>query len=200
MKRWPLLTSFILFIALCVSATYWGMQFYKPPARPVAAPPPAVQAPPDPRAAVVLFGGRQGAVAVATNYQLRGVVASGTSGESVAILSADGKPPEAVRANREIQPGVIVREVHPFYVLLQENGVMKRVELPEDAKAVSVDTGNRPPVMRTAPPQPGMQQMQPRQPPQQPAEAQVQQDQINAVPEGNAPPPNTGTPMGGMVR
>ena len=135
MKRWPLLTSFVLFIALCVSATYWGMQFYKPPARPVAAPPPAVQAPPDPRAAVVLFGGRQGPVAVATNYQLRGVVASGTSGESVAILSADGKPPEAVRANREIQPGVIVKEVHPRYVLLQENGVMKRVELPEDAKA-----------------------------------------------------------------
>ena len=31
MKRWPLLVSFVLFIALCVSATYWGMQLYKPP-------------------------------------------------------------------------------------------------------------------------------------------------------------------------
>lgn len=199
MKRWPLLTSFVLFIALCVSATYWGMQFYKPPARPVAAPPPAVQAPPDPRAAVVLFGGRQGPVAVATNYQLRGVVASGTSGESVAILSADGKPPEAVRANREIQPGVIVKEVHPRYVLLQENGVLKRVELPEDAKAVSVETSNRPPVTRAVPPQPGMQQMQqPQQAqPPQPPEAQPQ---VNVMPEGNAPQQNFGTPMGGMVR
>ena len=199
MKRWPLLTSFVLFIALCVSATYWGMQFYKPPARPIAAPPPAVQAPPDPRAAVVLFGGRQGPVAVATNYQLRGVVASGTSGESVAILSADGKPPEAVRANREIQPGVIVKEVHPRYVLLQENGVLKRVELPEDAKAVSVETSNRPPVTRAVPPQPGMQQMQqPQQAqPPQPPEAQPQ---VNVMPEGNAAQQNFGTPMGGMVR
>ncbi len=38
MKRWPLLVSFVLFIALCVSATYWGMQLYKPPVRAVAAP------------------------------------------------------------------------------------------------------------------------------------------------------------------
>ena len=202
MKRWPLLVSFVLFIALCVSATYWGMQFYKPPARAVAAPPPAVQAPPDPRAAVVLFGGRQGPVAVATNYQLRGVVSAGVSGESIAILAADGKPADAVRANREIQPGVIVKEVHPRYVLLQENGVIKRVELPEDAKGVSVDTSGRPPVTRAVPPQPTMQaipqqQQQVQQP--QPAEAMPQQ-QINVMPEGNAPPPNIGTPMGGMVR
>ena len=54
MKRWPLLVSFVLFIALCVSATYWGMQLYKPPVRAVAAPPPTLQSPPDPRAAVVL--------------------------------------------------------------------------------------------------------------------------------------------------
>ena len=203
MKRWPLLVSFVLFIALCVSATYWGMQLYKPPARAVAAPPPSVQAPPDPRAAVVLFGGRQGPVAVATNYQLRGVVSAGVSGESIAILAADGKPADAVRANREIQPGVIVKEVHPRYVLLQENGVIKRVELPEDAKGVSVDTSGRPPVTRAVPPQPTMQaipqQQQVQQPQPQPAEAMPQQ-QINVMPEGNAPPPNIGTPMGGMVR
>jgi len=198
MKRWPLLVSFVLFIALCVSATYWGMQLYKPPARAVAAPPPAVQTPPDPRAAVVLFGGRQGPVAVATNYQLRGVVSSGTSGESIAILVADGKPAETVRANREIQPGVIVKEVHPRYVLLQDNGVIKRVELPDDTKGVSVDTGNRPPVSRAVPPRPGMQpQMQPM--PQPPPDA-MQQPQINVMPEGNAPQQTLGTPMGGMVR
>ena len=207
MKRWPLFTSFVLFIALCVSATYWGMQLYKPPVRAVAAPPPTLQSPPDPRAAVVLFGGRQNAVAVATNYQLRGVVSSGTSGESIAILAADGKPAEAIRANREIQPGVIVKEVHPRYVLLQENGVIKRVELPDDAKGVSVDTSNRPPVTRAVPPPPGMQpQIQPQPQPQmqmqqqqQPADA-MQQQQINVMPEGNGPPPNIGTPMGGMVR
>jgi general secretion pathway protein C len=202
MKRWPLLTSFVLFIALCVSATYWGMQLYKPPARAVAAPPPpTVQAPPDLRAAVVLFGGRQGPVAVATNYQLRGVVSSGTTGESIAILAADGKPAEAIRANREIQPGVIVKEVHPRYVLLQDNGVIKRVELPDDAKGVSVDTGSRPPVARAVPPQPGMQPMPQMQPQMQPQAPEVMpQQQINVMPEGNAPQQNIGTPMGGMVR
>ena len=202
MKRWPLLVSFVLFIALCVSATYWGMQLYKPPARAVAAPPPAVAAPPDPRAAVVLFGGRQSPVAVATNYQLRGVVSAGVNGESIAILAADGKPAEAIRANREIQPGVIVKEVHPRYVLLQDNGVTKRVELPDDAKGVSVDTGNRPPVTRAVPPQPGMQQPMPQphpQPQQQPPEA-MPQPQINVMPEGNAPQQGIGTPMGGMAR
>ena len=194
MKRWPLLTSFVLFIALCVSATYWGMQFLKPPARPVAAPPPAVQAPPDPRAAAVLFGGRQGPVAVATNYQLRGVVSSGTSGESVAILSADGKPPEAVRANREIQPGVIIKEVHPRYVLLQENGVMKRVELLDDSKGGSMgDTPNRPPVTRAVPPPPGMQQMPPQSAPMPPP-------QVQAVPEGAQPAQGFGSPMGGGLQ
>jgi general secretion pathway protein C len=199
MKRWPLLTSFVLFIALCVSATYWGMQLWKPPARPVAAPPPAVQAPPDPRAAAVLFGGRQGPVAVATNYQLRGVVSSGTSGESVAILSADGKPPEAVRANREFQPGVLIKEVHPRYVLLQENGVMKRVELQDDTKGLSmVDTTNRPPVTRAVPPPPGMPQPQMQQQPQQ---APMPPPQVQAVPEGAAPmQQGFSSPMGGMQR
>jgi general secretion pathway protein C len=141
-------------------------------------------------------------VAVATNYQLRGVVSAGVNGESIAILAADGKPAEAIRANREIQPGVIVKEVHPRYVLLQDNGVIKRVELPDDAKGVSVDTGNRPPVTRAVPPQPGMQQPMPQphpQPQQQPPEA-MPQPQINVMPEGNAPQQGIGTPMGGMAR
>ncbi len=32
MKRLPLITSFVLFIALCVSAAYWAMQMFNPPA------------------------------------------------------------------------------------------------------------------------------------------------------------------------
>src|SRR4030065_1562793 len=46
MKRWPLAATFVLFIALCVSAAYWAMQWLKPPSRPVAAPPQAMQQPP----------------------------------------------------------------------------------------------------------------------------------------------------------
>jgi len=212
MKRWPLLTSFVLFIALCASAAYWVMQLYKPPVRAVAAPPAQVASAPDPRAASALFGGRQGAVAVATNYQLRGVVASGTGGESVAILAVEGKPPQAVRTNHEIQPGVVIKEVHPRYVLLQENGVTKRVDLPEDTKGMGLpDSGNRPPVTRAVPPLPtSLPQIQPLpQPTAQPqanmapgqpgSPVTAQQGGIQPAQQGNLPP-NFGSPMSGVRR
>lgn len=134
MRRWPLVASFILFIALCASAAYWAMQLFKPPVRPVAAPPRVAKADVNVDAAAGLLGGRAGKVAVASNYQLRGVIFSGSPHDSVAILSADGKPTQAIRANTEVIPGVTIKEVHRDYVLLSENGVAKRVDLPESAK------------------------------------------------------------------
>jgi general secretion pathway protein C len=151
MKRWPLVASFILFIVLCASAAYWAMQLFKPPLRAVAAPPPSVQPAPQLDAAAGLFGGRTN-VAVASNYQLKGVVVSGNESDSVAILATDGKPAQSVRINAEIMPGVTVKEVHRRYVLLSEGGVVKRVELPEDAKGqtqVNLST-NAPALVRGA--------------------------------------------------
>ena len=136
MKRWPLITSFILFIALCASGAYWAMQLFKPPLRAVSAPPPSAPPAPSLDAAAGLFGGRTN-VAVASNYQLKGVVVSGNAIDSVAILATDGKPAQAIRINAEVVSGVTVKEVHRRYVLLSENGVIKRVELPEDAKSQS---------------------------------------------------------------
>ena len=133
MKHWPLITSFVLFIALCGSAAYWAMQLFKPPVRAVAAPPQAVQAAPKPDAAVGLFGVHAYA-AVATNYQLKGVVVGSNAAESVAILAANGKPPLTVRTNAEVSPGIKITEIHRGYVLLSEGGVIKRVDLPESAK------------------------------------------------------------------
>jgi len=133
-KRWPLITSFVLFIALCGSAAYWAMQLFKPPVRAVAAPPQAAQAAPKPDAAAGLFGGHAYA-AVASNFQLKGVVVSNNPAESVAILAANGKPARAIRTNAEVVPGVTVKEVNRHYVLLSEGGVIKRVELTENAKA-----------------------------------------------------------------
>lgn len=133
MKRLPLLTSFLLFIALCASVAYWAMQMFKPPLRPVAAPPRTVQAEVSADAAAALFGGRPSKGAVASNYQLRGVITAGPR-DSVAILSADGKPAQAVRVGLEVAPGVTVKEVQRDYVLLSEGGAAKRVALPESAK------------------------------------------------------------------
>ena len=133
MKRWPLITTFVLFIALCVSAAYWAMQLLKPPLRAVASPPPSSQSAPRLEAAAGLMGGRS-SFAVAGNFQLKGVVVASDPAESVAILAASGKPPRAFRTNAEVVPGVTVKEVHNSYVLLSESGVIKRVELPENAQ------------------------------------------------------------------
>lgn len=136
MRRLPLIVSFLLFLALCASAAYWAMQLFKPPLRPVAAPPQAMQAEIHPEAAASLFGAPKGIAAAASNYQLRGVIFSGNPRDSVAILSADGKPPQAIRAETEVTPGVTIKEVHRDHVLLTEGGVTKRVDMPESTKGM----------------------------------------------------------------
>jgi general secretion pathway protein C len=148
MKRAPILLSFLLFVALCASGTYWTMQWLKPVARPVVAPKQSARADVNPEAADNLFGGRAAAVVPASNFQLKGVVVAKNAAESIAILSADGKPAEATRVNSETIPGVTVKEVHPQYVLISEGGITKRVELP----AVAPEFNLAPPVVVGMPP------------------------------------------------
>jgi general secretion pathway protein C len=133
MKRWPLVASFLLFILLCASIAYWALQLFKPPLRPVAAPQQVATAEIRPEAAAALLGGGGERSDSAGNYQLTGVIFSGTPADSVAILSIEGKPAQAIRAGSEILPGVTVKEVHPAYVLLTDDGATRRVELPEKA-------------------------------------------------------------------
>jgi general secretion pathway protein C len=133
MKRWPMITTFVLFIALCVSAAYWAMQLFQPTRREVAAPPQTAQPAPKLDAAANLFGGHTNA-AVASNYQLKGVVVSSNADDSIAILAANGRPAHAIKANTEVAPGVTLKEINKRYVLLSEGGVIKRVDLPEIAK------------------------------------------------------------------
>ena len=144
MNRAPLLATFVLFLALCVSAAYWGMQLFNPPLRAVAAPPQSNQAAASLDAAAGLFGGHANAV-LASNFQLKGVVVSSNPAESVAILAANGKAAQAVRTNKEVLPGVVVKEVNRHYVLLSESGVIKRVELPENAKKLKLGMSNQSP-------------------------------------------------------
>ncbi|MFC7516292.1 type II secretion system protein N [Herbaspirillum sp. GCM10030257] len=200
MKRLPLAVSFVLFVLLCASIAYWGMQLFKPPLRPVAAPPKAAAPEVRPDAATALFGGRAAPTQAASNYQLRGVVFSGNARDSIAILSADGKPPQAVRVDMEILPGVTVKEVHRGYVLLSDNGTTKRVELPEDAKSGGVTAAPAPavPAAPAVPSQPGRNFPPPARP------SAVTPQQQPAVPNNTAQParpaPNAapGTPQVGI--
>ena len=193
MKRMPVLLSFIFFVALCASAAYWTLQLIRPPLRPMAAPAPATVVEVRLDSASGLFGGRPVALAEASNYQLKGVVVAANGNESVAILSADGKPAKAVGMNAELQPGVLIKEVHPRYVLLSDNGVVKRVALPEAAVAAQqaeFTTGALPPLMPrpalSAPPAPGAM----RPPPDMPAPL------VNQIPppQGQQPFPQQSMP------
>ncbi|WP_082584081.1 type II secretion system protein N [Noviherbaspirillum sp. Root189] len=192
MKRLPLAVSFVLFVLLCASIAYWGMQLFKPPLRPVAAPPRAAAPEIRPDAATALFGGRAAPAQAASNYQLRGVIFSGNARDSIAILSADGKPPQAVRVDMEILPGVTVKEVHRGYVLLSDNGATKRVELPEDAKSGGVTAAPVPtaPAVPAMPSQPGRNFPAPARPPA----ATPQQQQQPAVPNNTTQPARPAPP------
>ena len=132
MKRLPILFSLLALILLSASIAYWVLQLYKPAQRPLAPVAVATLAEPAPDAAATLFGG-QAMAAVATSYQLTGVVVAGR--DSSAILVAEGQPPQAVKLGKEFGGGVSVKEVHPKYVMLSEGGVLKRIELATDSKA-----------------------------------------------------------------
>ena len=131
MKRLPLLFTLLALIFLAVSATYWGMQLYKPQQRPITAVQTAALPEPSPDAAATLFGG-EAMTNVVSNYQLTGIVSAGR--DSVAILVADGQPPKALKVGRELAPGVSISEVHGKYIMLSEGGVMKRVDLVADTR------------------------------------------------------------------
>ena len=130
MKRLPVVLTFLMFVALCVSLSFWGMYLFKPQARPVAA---AVQQgsyEPGTGQWGAVFGVSQTAQASSSNFQLKGIVLAKREGESLAIVSANGRPAQAVAMNKELSPGVVLKEVHPQYVVIAESGVMHRVELP----------------------------------------------------------------------
>lgn len=194
MKRMPLLLTLLALVALSASVAYWVLQLYKPEQRPLAAAPVMAAPPPSVDAAATLFGGQAMAV-VATNYQLTGVVAAGRN--SVAILVADGQPAKAFPVGKELSAGVVVKEVHPRYVVLSEGGILKRIELAVDAKPPADMAA---PLPMEAPPPPAYpQQGQPQQPlpqtqqerplPQSPPQQPQQEPPQGPGQEQEPPPP-----------
>ncbi|MDP1979322.1 type II secretion system protein N [Undibacterium sp.] len=131
MKRLPVLVTFLMFVALCASLSYWGLRLFKPQARAVAAV--FQQGSYEPGAGQWggIFGASQVMQASATNYQLKGIVLAKRTEQSLAIISANGKPALAVAMNKEVAPGVILKEVHDQYVMVSESGAMRRVDLPQ---------------------------------------------------------------------
>ncbi|MFZ6872764.1 type II secretion system protein N [Undibacterium sp. Di27W] len=131
MKRLPVLVTFLMFVVLCASISYWGLRLFKPQARAVAAAFQQNSYEPGTGQWGGIFGASQAAQATASNYQLKGIVLAKRVGESLAIISANGKPAIAVAMEKELAPGVLLKEVHEQYVMVSESGIMRRVDLPQ---------------------------------------------------------------------
>jgi general secretion pathway protein C len=131
-KRWNMAVTFVLFLALCMTLTYWAMQIFQPTQRQLVEPVSAAADNINLDAAAGLFGGRGVKPGTAANYQLKGIVLASDPAQSVAILVENGKPPRAVRADGEIAPNVRVKEVQRLYVLLSEGGAVTRIDLPQE--------------------------------------------------------------------
>ena len=189
MKRLPQFTSLLAVVALSVSLAYWAMQLFKAPQRPINPPPVPVVQDASVEAGAALFGG-QVSVATASNYQLRGVVAPANGRGAVAIIATDGQPAKAYPTGFEVAPGVTVREVQARYVLLQDGGVSKRIELVADDKALALPSMTPLPVATPAPVQQAPNNS--LVPPPLPMEAQ--RPPVTVAPAGqvttNQPPPN----------
>ena len=107
------------------------MQFMQSQPRKVVAPP-AQKTVANAENSASLFGG---ALAVNTNYQLKGIVLANPENQSGAIIAVDGKAAQAFRVNAEITPGIKLAEVHAGYIMILDRGVSKRVDLPQEVKS-----------------------------------------------------------------
>ncbi len=165
MQRAPVVLGWGWFAVLCASLAYWGLQWFAPAPRAVAAPPEAVRPLPSVASAAALFGGRP-QEAGGTQLQLRGIVFAGRS--SMAIIAAEGKPARAWPVDAEVLPGLKVKQIAARSVLLSEHGNERELALPPFA---AQEAGGASPQVGLTPELPqGQPQPQPQ--PSQPVQAQ----------------------------
>jgi general secretion pathway protein C len=130
----PRACTFVLVLALAVTITGWALDLTSrrrpsEPVRPVAVGNPAARTQAADIAPIAfLFGALPGADG--SNIKLVGVIAQGKSGQGVALLAVDGRPPLALRAGAEIAAGVTLAEVRADRVLVNRSGAIQEIRLP----------------------------------------------------------------------
>ncbi len=76
------------------------------------------------------------------NIRLTGVFAANRRSDSYAIINTGTKTDQTVRVGDEIQPGVKLKAVHPQYIIVNHDGVPKRIKLEQKGQELSlVQTG-----------------------------------------------------------
>lgn len=128
-ERLPDAVSFLFFISVWVSLSFWLRLWLLPtlPAEPTFTV--AEQSIPPISSAANLFGGSQQASALAS-VQLNGVIRSTRPQESVVIIAAEGGPPRALRLHSEVMPGIVVKEINSRSVILSGKGAERELALP----------------------------------------------------------------------
>jgi hypothetical protein len=128
-ERLPNTVSFLFFIGVWVSLSFWLQQWLSPPVQPMQLFPMAEQSIPPLSSAANLFGGSEQSSMLA-NVQLNGVIRSNSSKDSIVIIATDGGPSRALRLNSEIMPGIVVKSINGRSVILSGNGTEREITLP----------------------------------------------------------------------
>ena len=128
-ERLPNTVSFLFFIGVWVSLSFWLQQWLSPPVQPMQLFPMAEQSIPPLSSAANLFGGSEQSSMLA-NVQLNGVIRSNSSKDSIVIIATDGGPSRALRLNSEIMPGIVVKSINARSVILSGNGTEREIALP----------------------------------------------------------------------
>ena len=128
-ERLPNTVSFLFFIGVWVSLSFWLQQWLSPPVQPMQLFPMAEQSIPPLSSAANLFGGSEQSSMLA-NVQLNGVIRSNSSKDSIVIIATDGGPSRALRLNSEIMPGIVVKSINARSVILSGNGTEHEITLP----------------------------------------------------------------------
>ncbi|MET0311420.1 MAG: type II secretion system protein N [Burkholderiaceae bacterium] len=159
-SAWPLrLTTLVAWALAAASAVYWGMKWFSPPPRPVAAAVSAVtgiQA--DAQAVSRLLGAVQAAAApvaasVASRFSLLGVVAGASQG-GAALIAVDGKPAKPFRVGSRIDDTLMLQSVSARSAVLAPSAeAPAAVTLEMPLKTSAVAGSNIPPPARAQPQQ-----------------------------------------------
>lgn len=136
LRRLPVLTSFIMFLGLCASVTYWLLQWLAPATRPVVIPAPTEHPLPDLSAAANLFGGQTGAVGAAP-VQLKGIVLASQPNESVAIIGMNGNPARILKVNIADSDGMVIKQISAHGVTMKDHDTEYQLSLPAFSSPMS---------------------------------------------------------------
>ena len=128
-ERLPNAVSFLFFVGIWMSLSFWFQQWLSPPKQVVELMPVAEQSMPPLASAANLFGGSE-QTSMLANVQINGVIRSNSSKDSVVIITADGGPSRALRLNSEIMPGIVIKSINSRSVIVAGKGAEREIALP----------------------------------------------------------------------